>query len=173
MSKYCINYCLICLAIEIAESALSPVFSSWLNSSVDLNFTFCPLLNESTCPPLSSLSNNSVAILLSNPLSWNRTQIIRLPVNTLSVAVYDYLGNPMHFVLYENYDQNSSYTLSFSTTIPASGYTVVFLVPSYARAYAKFSPLSFDLPLVSSSQNASVTGTMSSATGRLSGILFL
>lgn len=112
--------------------------------------------------------------MLFNPLSWNRTQVIRLPVNTLSVEVLDYMGIPLHSVLYENYDLNSTYTLAFSVTVPACGYTVVFLVPSPSpRPYTSFSLLSFDLPLVATKGNMSLTGIVSSASGLLTSTIFV
>ncbi|GAV72796.1 Glyco_hydro_38 domain-containing protein/Glyco_hydro_38C domain-containing protein/Alpha-mann_mid domain-containing protein [Cephalotus follicularis] len=58
-------------------------------------FTQCQLLNISYCPPTEKniSQGNSVVVVVYNPLGWNRTDIIRMPVNDGDLVVQDSSGN--------------------------------------------------------------------------------
>ncbi|KAL5717332.1 alpha-mannosidase [Ranunculus cassubicifolius] len=54
----------------------------------------CPLLNISYCPPSENnlSSGKSMVVIVYNPLGWKRDDVIRIPVITDLVTVYDSSG---------------------------------------------------------------------------------
>ncbi|KAL4192151.1 hypothetical protein AMTRI_Chr06g170820 [Amborella trichopoda] len=84
-------------AEELVNSALACLTESRSNSScanIGTKFTQCPLLNISYCPPSEAdiTSGKSLVIVAYNSLGWRREDIIRIPVNSELVTVWDSEG---------------------------------------------------------------------------------
>ncbi|XP_030535906.1 alpha-mannosidase [Rhodamnia argentea] len=64
-------------------------------SSPALNFGQCQLLNISFCPATEEdiPDGKSLVVVAYNPLGWNRTDIIRIPVTDSNLVVRDSSGN--------------------------------------------------------------------------------
>lgn len=62
-----------------------------------LNLGQCQLLNISYCPPTEQdmAEGKSLVIVAYNSLGWNRTDIIRIPVNDSNLIVQDSMGSPI------------------------------------------------------------------------------
>ncbi|KAK7250817.1 hypothetical protein RIF29_33527 [Crotalaria pallida] len=83
------------IAISSSLTCLSSKQSGSLCSETVSAFSQCQLLNISYCP---STEDNipdakSLVVVVYNPLGWNRTDIIRIPVNDANLVVTDSLGN--------------------------------------------------------------------------------
>ncbi|KAL5063661.1 hypothetical protein RYX36_025398 [Vicia faba] len=65
------------------------------SSAVASTFSQCQLLNISYCPPTEDNipAAKDLVVVLYNPLGWNRTDIVRIPVNEANLAVKDSSGN--------------------------------------------------------------------------------
>ncbi|KAF7801853.1 alpha-mannosidase [Senna tora] len=104
----------------------------------------CPLLNISYCPPSeSSLSDRkSLAVVIYNPLAWNREEVIRIPVSTEKVFVQDSAGKEIESQLLPLSNATSrirkhyveahlgikpsfepKYLLAFSVSVPPLGFS--------------------------------------------------
>ncbi|KAA8547520.1 hypothetical protein F0562_003949 [Nyssa sinensis] len=87
-----------------AEAVVSSAISCLTNSTSsdlcatrptpNLTFSQCPLLNISYCPPTEEdiTEGKSLVVVAYNPLGWNRTDIIRIPVNDANLVVQDSIG---------------------------------------------------------------------------------
>ena len=100
----------------------------------DVSFTSCPLLNISLCSTQGSLPR---IVLLYNPLTRNRTELVRLPVNTKGgVLVLDSTNSTVPSALAATFmtsalpSGSAPFTLSFYATVPALGFTTYFLTAS-------------------------------------------
>ncbi|KAH9662676.1 putative alpha-mannosidase [Citrus sinensis] len=111
-------------------------------------FSQCPLLNISYCPPTEKgiPEGKNLVVVAYNPLGWNRTDIIRIPVNDANLIVKDPLGNAIN-VQYVNLDNVTSnlrkfyteaylgqsskrvprYWLLFQVTVPPLGWNTYFI----------------------------------------------
>ncbi|XP_024035848.1 alpha-mannosidase isoform X2 [Citrus clementina] len=111
-------------------------------------FSQCPLLNISYCPPTEKgiPEGKNLVVVAYNPLGWNRTDIIRIPVNDANLIVKDPLGNAIT-VQYVNLDNVTSnlrkfyteaylgqsskqvprYWLLFQVTVPPLGWNTYFI----------------------------------------------
>ncbi|KAH9710934.1 putative alpha-mannosidase [Citrus sinensis] len=111
-------------------------------------FSQCPLLNISYCPPTEKgiPEGKNLVVAAYNPLGWNRTDIIRIPVNDANLIVKDPLGNAIT-VQYVNLDNVTSnlrkfyteaylgqsskqvprYWLLFQVTVPPLGWNTYFI----------------------------------------------
>ncbi|KAK9948409.1 hypothetical protein M0R45_003985 [Rubus argutus] len=60
-----------------------------------VTFSQCQLLNISFCPPTEEEipEGKSLVVVAYNPLGWNRTEIVRIPVNDVNLVVQDSSGN--------------------------------------------------------------------------------
>ncbi|KAM5546803.1 alpha-mannosidase [Rosa sericea] len=71
-----------------------------------LTFSQCQLLNISYCSPTEEgiPEGKSLVVVAYNPLGWNRTENVRIPVNDANLAVQDSLGNSLEaqFVSLDN-----------------------------------------------------------------------
>ncbi|OIW09637.1 hypothetical protein TanjilG_28236 [Lupinus angustifolius] len=58
-------------------------------------FAQCQILNISYCPPTEDNipETKSLVVVVYNPLGWNRTDIVRIPVNDVNLVVKDSYGN--------------------------------------------------------------------------------
>ncbi|XP_051127486.1 alpha-mannosidase isoform X2 [Andrographis paniculata] len=82
----------------VVDSALSCLLSSETNGNCTASkstFSQCQLLNISFCPPTEEdiPQGKSLVVVAYNPLSWSRTDMIRIPVNNDNLVVKDSTGN--------------------------------------------------------------------------------
>ncbi|KAK7360218.1 hypothetical protein VNO77_02200 [Canavalia gladiata] len=77
-------------------------------------FAQCQLLNISYCPPTedSIPEAKSLVVVVYNPLGWNRTDIVRIPVNDANLVVQDSSGNNLQ-VQYVNVDEVTTHLREF------------------------------------------------------------
>ncbi|KAI3451418.1 hypothetical protein Pfo_008083 [Paulownia fortunei] len=84
-------------AETVVDSALSCLVDSKLNgqcAASTVTFSQCQLLNISFCPSTEKdiPQGKSLVVVAYNPLGWNRTDIIRIPVNDHNLVVKDSMG---------------------------------------------------------------------------------
>ncbi|PIN15023.1 Glycosyl hydrolase, family 38 - alpha-mannosidase [Handroanthus impetiginosus] len=84
-------------AEAVVDSALSCLVGSKLNgkcAASTVTFSQCQLLNISFCPSTEQdiPQGKSLVVVAYNPLGWNRTDIIRIPVNYHNLVVKDSMG---------------------------------------------------------------------------------
>ncbi|KAK9120231.1 hypothetical protein Scep_018324 [Stephania cephalantha] len=84
-------------AEELVSSSLGCLVESTKSHSCGkpiTTFEQCPLLNISYCPPsqLDFTKQKSLVVLVYNPLGWKREDVVRIPVISSSVAVWDASG---------------------------------------------------------------------------------
>ncbi|XP_044500612.1 alpha-mannosidase isoform X1 [Mangifera indica] len=134
--------------VSSALSCLTGSGSSDQCAKPQTTFSQCPLLNISYCPPTEEdISNGTNLVVVAyNPVGWNRTDIIRIPVNYNNLVVKDSSGNvidaqyvPMDGVTInlrkfytEAYLGNSSnqvpkYWLLFQLSLPPLGWNTYFI----------------------------------------------
>ncbi|XP_021816006.1 alpha-mannosidase [Prunus avium] len=111
-------------------------------------FSQCRLLNISYCPPTEKdiPEGKSLVVVAYNPLGWNRTEIVRIPVNDATLSVRDSSGNILE-VQYVNLDnvtadlrnfytkaylgqsskQVPKYWLIFQVSVPPLGWNTYFI----------------------------------------------
>ncbi|KAK7252975.1 hypothetical protein RIF29_37311 [Crotalaria pallida] len=111
-------------------------------------FSQCQLLNISYCPPTeeSIPEGKSLVLVVYNPLGWNRTDILRIPVNDAKLVVKDSLGNSIE-AQYVDVDgvtknlrnfyvkaymgfspkQAPKYWLLFQVSVPPLGWSTYFI----------------------------------------------
>ncbi|KAJ4714169.1 Alpha-mannosidase [Melia azedarach] len=108
----------------------------------------CPLLNISYCPPTEKAipEGKNLVIVAYNPLGWNRTDIIRIPVNDANLVVQDSSGNTIdaQYMTLDNVTSNlrnfyteayleqssnqvPQYWLLFSASVPPLGWNTYFI----------------------------------------------
>ncbi|KAF2291944.1 hypothetical protein GH714_042286 [Hevea brasiliensis] len=138
------------LAEATGSSALSCLVS---NKSRDqcaatvLTFSQCQLLNISYCPPTEEAGDGkSLVIVAYNPLGWNRTEIVRIPVNDANLVVSDSSGKTIEsqYVTMDNVTSNlrnfylkaylglssnqvPQYWLVFPVSVPPLGWSTYFI----------------------------------------------
>ncbi|XP_020217055.1 alpha-mannosidase isoform X1 [Cajanus cajan] len=111
-------------------------------------FSQCQLLNISYCPPTedSIPQRKSLVLLVYNPLGWNRTDIVRIPVNDANFIVEDSSGNNIQtqYTKVDNVTANlrefyvkayvglspkqaPKYWLQFQASVPPLGWNTYFI----------------------------------------------
>ncbi|KAE8010634.1 hypothetical protein FH972_006989 [Carpinus fangiana] len=111
-------------------------------------FSQCPLLNISFCPPTEEdiPEGKSLVIVTYNSLGWNRTDIIKIPVNDANLVVQDSSGNTIEaqYVGLDNVTGNlrnfytraylglsskqvPKYWLLFQASVPPLGWNTYFI----------------------------------------------
>lgn len=137
-----------------AEATVSSALSCLLsNKSRDqcakpaLNFSQCQLLNISYCPPTEEAIANGkrLVMVLYNALGWNRTDVIRIPVNDPNLVVADSYGKHIEtqYVTMDNTTSNlrnfylkaygfpsiqvPRYWLHFQVSVPPLGWSTYFI----------------------------------------------
>ncbi|KAL3525252.1 hypothetical protein ACH5RR_013624 [Cinchona calisaya] len=85
-------------AETVVNSALSCLVTSKSNSQCSASespFSQCQLLNISYCPTTEEdiPAGKSLVVVVYNPVGWNRTDIIKIPVNDPNLVVQDSSGN--------------------------------------------------------------------------------
>ncbi|KAG5108458.1 hypothetical protein JHK84_045365 [Glycine max] len=111
-------------------------------------FAQCQLLNISYCPPAEDNipEAKSLVVVVYNPLGWNRTDIVKIPVNDANLVVKDSSGNKLE-VQYVDVDdvttnlrkfyvkayvgvspkQSPKYWLLFQVSVPPLGWSTYFI----------------------------------------------
>ncbi|PPD76164.1 hypothetical protein GOBAR_DD26911 [Gossypium barbadense] len=111
-------------------------------------FSQCQLVNISYCPPTEQdiPQGKSLVVVVYNSLAWNRTDIVRIPVNDTNLVVQDSSGNNIdtQFIALDNVtinvrefytkaylglpsDSVPKYWLLFQVSIPALGWNTYFI----------------------------------------------
>ncbi|XP_056696482.1 alpha-mannosidase isoform X2 [Spinacia oleracea] len=85
-------------AEAVTNSALACLLDGKSQSHCNTStFTFaqCPLLNISYCPSTEQeiTKGKSLVVVAYNPLGWNRTDVIRIPVDNANLVVQDSMGS--------------------------------------------------------------------------------
>ncbi|KAI3671466.1 hypothetical protein L1987_87204 [Smallanthus sonchifolius] len=116
------------------------------------NFQQCPLLNISNCPPTEAdlSSGKKLAVVVYNPLGWKRSDVIRLPVVSKNIAVYDSSEKEVESqilpVINESISIRNYYTTAYTGKSPSS-------TPKYWLAFtASVPPLGFSTYTISSTK---------------------
>jgi len=85
-------------------------------------------MNESICPStdlISSMaSNNVVPVILSNPLDWDRQDVVKIPVPTNNVIVYDSNGVVVQSEVQREFGK---YVLYFLAQLSPLGFRTYFI----------------------------------------------
>lgn len=137
-------------AEAVAGSALSCLLDTNSKSQCDVStdFSQCQLLNISYCPATEEEipKGKSLVVVAYNPLGWNRTDFIRIPVDNGDLIVQDSLGgvveaqyidmdnmttNLRNFYLRAylgiSSDKVPKYWLCFEVSVPALGWNTYFV----------------------------------------------
>ncbi|CAN1184749.1 unnamed protein product [Linum perenne] len=129
--------------------------------SLDNTFSQCQLLNISYCAPTTEAgSGKPLIVVVYNPLGWNRTDIVRIPVNDSSLVVFDSSGKAIgsQYITMDNVTSNlrkfylKAYTgissdqvpkswLVFQVSVPPLGWSTYFLstAPEIAKRINSYS----------------------------------
>ncbi|KAK9286007.1 hypothetical protein L1049_025210 [Liquidambar formosana] len=134
--------------VNSALSCLADTKSGGYCAAPALTFSQCQLLNISFCPPTEEdiPEGKSLVLVAYNPLGWNRTDIIRIPVNDANLVVQDSTGNTIEaqYVDLDNVtsnlrtfytkaylgvssDQVPKYWLFFQVSVPPLGWNTYFV----------------------------------------------
>ncbi|KAL8240385.1 hypothetical protein R6Q59_013740 [Mikania micrantha] len=141
-------------AETVVNSALSCLTTSTSNCTIPTStFTQCPLLNISYCPPAENIpSGKSLVIVAYNPLGWNRTDVIRIPVKDANLVVQDNEGNMIEaqFIEFNIVTSNlrsfytqaylgilpqdvPKYWLLFQASVPPLGWNTYFITQTTSK----------------------------------------
>lgn len=135
--------------VSSALSCLSDTRSSNICSTAPtMTLSQCQLLNISYCPVTEENipKEKSLVVVAYNPLGWNRTEIIRIPVKDADIIVQDSMGNKVEtqYVELDNVTKNlrqfyteayigrppeedPQYWLIFQASVPPLGWNTYFL----------------------------------------------
>ncbi|XP_060195923.1 alpha-mannosidase-like isoform X1 [Lycium barbarum] len=134
----------------VVNSALSCLVNSTSGpcSTTSSSFNQCQLLNISYCPPTEEdiTEGKNLVVVAYNPLGWNRTDIIKIPVNSANLIVKDSMGNLVEaqFIELDNITSNlrkfyvkaylgispkqaPKYWLFFRVSVPPLGWNTYFI----------------------------------------------
>ncbi|KAB1201796.1 Lysosomal alpha-mannosidase [Morella rubra] len=163
-------------AEAVVNTALTCLASSKSRDQCTVtSFTFsqCQLLNVSFCPPTEEdiPEGKSLVIVAYNPLGWNRTDVIKIPVNDANLVVQDSSGNTIEaqFVGLDNVTANlrnfytraylglspkrvPKYWLLFQASVPPLGWNTYFI----SKASGKGKSRTGFLSTVDSPQNDTI-----------------
>ncbi|XVF59795.1 hypothetical protein PTKIN_Ptkin07bG0304500 [Pterospermum kingtungense] len=143
------------IGVTEAEAVVSSALSCLTeNNSSDncedsaLTFSQCQLVNISYCPPTEKdiPEGKSLVVVAYNPLAWNRTDIVRIPVNSSDLVVQDSSGNNIdtQYLDLDNVTKNvrefytkaylglssdtaPKYWLIFQVSVPPLGWNTYFI----------------------------------------------
>ncbi|XP_059440629.1 probable alpha-mannosidase At5g66150 [Corylus avellana] len=134
--------------VNAALSCLTDNKSREQCTETTFKFSQCPLLNISFCPPTEEdiQEGKSLVIVAYNSLGWNRTDIIKIPVNDANLVVQDSSGNTIEaqYVGLDNVTGNlrnfytraylglslkqvPKYWLLFQASVPPLGWSTYFI----------------------------------------------
>ncbi|XP_017257760.1 alpha-mannosidase [Daucus carota subsp. sativus] len=145
-------------AQAVVSSALSCLSDSKSSNACStaptMTFNQCQLLNISYCPVTEEdiPQGKSLVVVAYNPLGWNRTEIIRIPVKDTNLIVQDSMGNKVEtqYVEFDNVTKNlrkfyaeaylgrppeeePKYWLIFQASVPPLGWNTYFLSVSTGK----------------------------------------
>ena len=120
--------------ISAADVGIEYELSQWTVNGGDApTFTFCPLANISDCPPTQAVQSASAAfaIVLYNPIARNRSELVRIPVNstfTVLKAHGDTVPSQIVPVMQTIALQPGAapYSLEFLADVPGLGFNTYF-----------------------------------------------
>lgn len=119
------------------------------------SFSQCQFMNISYCPSTENVipGGKSLVVVAYNPLAWNRTDIIRIPVNDTNLVVRDssgtiietqYIGLDNTTRILRNFytaaylgnstNQAPQYWLLFQASVPALGWNTYFISKADGKA---------------------------------------
>lgn len=162
--------------LDTAEGMLAQVSAALVGSSTSP--VFCRLLNETKCP--FTEGSTRLAVVLHNALGQARTALVRLPLatSTSAVEVRGYNGTVIPSQLrnetiplleHRNDSSTQRTVLSFEATVPAAGFSTVFI--DTPAAPSKIPPKfpSNEIPKDSFVviENSKIAANFSTATGSL------
>ncbi|GFS35795.1 glycosyl hydrolase family 38 protein [Actinidia rufa] len=138
-----------------AEAVVSSALSCLTNSgskdqcaTPSLTLSQCQLLNISFCPRIEEdiPEGKSLVVVAYNPIGWNRTDIIKIPVNDGDLVVQDSMGNTigMQYLEFDNVISNlrnfytkaylgispkqvPKYWILFPVSLPPLGWNTYFI----------------------------------------------
>ncbi|CAN8264032.1 unnamed protein product [Cochlearia groenlandica] len=151
----------------VVNSALARLLKK-APSEPEITFSQCSLVNISYCPATEETISDrkSLVLVAYNSLGWNRTEIIRIPVNDAGLTVEDSSGNSLD-VQYSPMDNVTSslrstytkaylgtsslqipkYWLMFKATVPPLGWNTFFISKASregeGRNITKYPPAKF------------------------------
>ncbi|CAN4078717.1 unnamed protein product [Withania somnifera] len=134
----------------VVNSALSCLVNSTPGpcSTTSSLFNQCQLLNISYCPPTEEdiTDGKNLVVVAYNPIGWNRTDIIKIPVHNTNLIVKDSTGNLVEaqFIELDNITRNlrkfyveaylgispkqaPKYWLFFRACVPPLGWNTYFI----------------------------------------------
>ncbi|XP_022775428.1 alpha-mannosidase-like [Durio zibethinus] len=138
-------------AETVVSSALSCITKKNSGENCEepaLTFSQCNLVNISYCPPTEKdiPEGQSLVVVAYNPLAWNRTEIVRIPVNDADLVVQDSSGNNIEtqYLDLDNVTRNirdfytkaylglssdtvPNYWLLFQVSVPPLGWNTYFI----------------------------------------------
>ncbi|XP_038973744.1 alpha-mannosidase-like isoform X5 [Phoenix dactylifera] len=144
-------------AEKVVNLAL-PCLTNTNCASSAVNFSQCNLLNISYCPATEEeiLDGKSLVVVVYNPLGWNRSDFIRIPVNDDLLVVRDSNGNNIdtQFVEVDNVTSNirnlyvkaylgvspkeaPKYWLVFQVSVPPLGWNSYFVSRAAGKGMSK------------------------------------
>eukprot|EP01102_Stenamoeba_stenopodia_P015593 TRINITY_DN5339_c0_g2_i1.p1 TRINITY_DN5339_c0_g2~~TRINITY_DN5339_c0_g2_i1.p1 ORF type:complete len:739 (+),score=160.21 TRINITY_DN5339_c0_g2_i1:334-2550(+) len=117
------------------EFSFSSMFGSLIGqsgefvSNEELTFAFCEYLNQSICPALNFLNSSELLLPIYNPIAWDRSEYIRLPVMWSDVQVFN-KGEVIPSYIIPCEDESIvgvPYTLIFLAKLPPMGFETYYL----------------------------------------------
>ncbi|KAJ0440560.1 putative alpha-mannosidase [Helianthus annuus] len=121
------------------------------------NIRQCPLLNITNCPPTEAdlSSGKKLVVVVYNSLGWKRSDVIRLPVASENLAVYDSnekeIKSQIFPIINESISIRNYYTAAYTGKPPSS-------TPKYWLAFtASVPPLGFSTYTISSTKKPAST----------------
>lgn len=154
----------------VVNSALSCLVNSTSGpcSTTSSLFNQCQLLNISYCPPTEEdiTEGKNLVVVAYNPLGWNRTDIIKIPVNNANLIVKDSMGNLVEaqFIELDNITSNlrkfcvevylgispkraPKYWLFFQVSVPPLGWNTYFISKASQKGSSAGYDTKMDIPL--------------------------
>lgn len=151
------------VVVSTSLAVLASKKSGDQRSALASAFSQCQLLNISYCPPTedSIPQAKDLVVVVYNPLGWNRTDIVRIPVNEANLVVKDSSGNKVE-VQYVDVDdvttdlrklyvkaylglrpkQAPKYWLLFQVSIPPLGWSTYFISKAAGKGIRRKGDLS-------------------------------
>lgn len=122
----------------IADGLVEPALASKTiegQSGTAPILSYCPLANISVCS-ITQSANGNLVVLLYNPIARERTELVRIPVNTSSWAVVDSNNAAVPSDVLKTFESNANkpgfapFTISFIATVNGLGFNSYFLTPT-------------------------------------------
>lgn len=165
------------IGITNALQTSSTILSEW----VSLNASANPSLQPGGDAVTNIRPGQSVPVVVYNPLGWNRSSIVAIPVNSMNLAVTDTSNNKIQSSILPAIggNQTTAYILYFpASSIPAVGYSTYIVTRGSTSEDAGFEEFTYeeDVPKgvkVTADvtlENSILRVVISGATGRVSSI---